>query len=118
MTPVSGLRVLRHPRPGTAEVSLRHVSGWLIGGCGSSNLTVTNAVPQRFERTARYPPPTDPGVCQRALALVPDGWDSLSVRQGFCSFAREAWPLARTHVRHVFPLKGGLARDPRGLLMA
>jgi hypothetical protein len=34
--PVSGLRFLWHPRPGTAEVSLRHVFGWLIGGCRSS----------------------------------------------------------------------------------
>ena len=41
---VSGLRFLLHPRPGTAEVSLRHIFGWVSGGCRSSNLTVNNAV--------------------------------------------------------------------------
>src|SRR5262249_30874776 len=30
---------LRHLRPGIAEVSLRHLFGWVVGGCGSSNLT-------------------------------------------------------------------------------
>src|SRR5215471_2945200 len=45
MLPVPGLRFLQHLRPGTAEVSLRHLSGSVIGGCGSSDLTVDNAVP-------------------------------------------------------------------------
>jgi uncharacterized protein (DUF736 family) len=51
----------------------------------------------------------------RALSSVRDGWDRLSVRQSFRSFAHEAWPLAQTHVCHVFSLTGCLARDPRGL---
>jgi hypothetical protein len=64
------------------------------------------------------PQATDPGVGGVSDGLCPDGRDRLSVRQGFCSFARKAGPLAWTDVFHVFSLQGCLARDPRGLFMA
>ena len=106
MTPVSGLRVLQRLRPGTAEVSLRHVSGWVIGGCRSSNLTVSNAALANASIDRhRYPQPTAPVSAERALGLVPGWLGRLSVRQGFCSSAREARPLARPHVCRVFSLK-------------
>ena len=104
MLPVPGLRFLQHLRPGTAEVALRYIFG--LGD--RQMLIVKSDRQQRGPREAsiqrhRYPQPTDPGVCMRALGLVPDGCDRPSVRQGFCSFAREAWPLARTHACHAFP---------------
>ena len=112
--PASCRCFLRHPRPGKAEVSLRHLSGSVIGGCRSSNLDLErrDARNASIERH-RYPQPTDSCVSMRALGLVPDGKGRLSVRQGFCSFAREAWPLARTHACHVFSLTSCPARDPR-----
>ena len=119
MTPVSGLHFLRRARPGTAEVSLRHVSGWVIGGCGSSNLTVSNAAlaTASIERH-RCPQPTDPGVCNASAGADP-GWLRPPFRTPGFLFLR---PSRRTscadHVCHVFSLQGCLARDPRGLLMA
>jgi hypothetical protein len=93
--------------------------GWVIGGCRSSNLTVSNAVIAALRSNGTAIRRRQTLVSgRRVLALVPDCGDRLSVRQGFCSFAHEAWPLARTHACHVFSLRGCLARDPRGLLMA
>jgi len=104
---------------GRSQVSLRHLSGSVIGGCQSSNLTVNNAGLARLQSNGTAIRSRQTQVSRRqALTLVPDGWDRLSVRQGFRSFARKAWPLARTHVCHVFSLTGCSARDPRGLLMA
>src|SRR5258708_30804622 len=74
MLPVQARRFPRHLRPGTAEVSLRHVSGWVIGGCRSSNLTVSNAALANASIDRhRYPQPTDPSVC-RASAGAGSGW--------------------------------------------
>ena len=112
MAPVSGFRFLRHPRPETAKVSLRY-----IFGLGDRRVPIVKSDrEQRGPREAsiqrhRYPQPTDPVSGRRTLGPVPDGSGRLSVRQGFCSFAREAWPLARTYVCHVFSLQGCLARD-------
>jgi len=53
------------------------------------NLTVNNAAPATLRSSG-----TDirsrqtPVSAMRALGLVPDSWDRLSVRQRFCSFAR------------------------------
>ncbi len=67
MLPVPGLRFLPHPRPGTAEVSLRHIFGSVIGGCRSSSPTADNAVIAALRATA--PIAADrPGVQGRALA--------------------------------------------------
>jgi hypothetical protein len=114
MLPVPGLRFLRHRRPGTAEVSLS-----LCLRLGDRRLSIVKSHrDQRGHRSASmewhlYPQPTAPVSGRRALALVPDRGDRLSARQGFCSFAREAWPLARTHIRHVFSLHGCPARPAR-----
>jgi hypothetical protein len=104
MTPVSGLHFLRRARPGTAEVSLRHVSGWLIGGCRSSNLTVSNAA-LASASIEQHRCPLNPVSAMRAQGLIPDGCDRFSVRQGFCSFARRAGPLARTMSATSSPCK-------------
>jgi len=119
MLPVPGLRFLQQLRPGTAEVSLRYIFG--LGD--RQMLIVKSDREQRGPREAsiqrhRYLQPTDPGVCGASAGLVPDGWSCLSVREGFCSFAREASPLARTHACHVFSLQGCLTRNRRDLLMA
>src|SRR5260221_8339420 len=61
MLPVRGRCFLQHLRLGTAEVSLHHIFGWVIGGCRSSSLTVSErGPPKRTDRTTRYPQPTDP----------------------------------------------------------
>src|SRR5713226_2255857 len=98
MTPVSGLHFLRRARPGTAEVSLRHVSGWVIGGCRSSNLTVSNAALANASIDRhRYPQPTDPSVCRASAGPGPgDGW--------------AAFPYARVSVPP--PVKPGLLHGP------
>jgi hypothetical protein len=118
MTPFSGLRFLRHRRPGTAEVSRRHIFGLRDRQMPIVKSDREQGGPRNgsIERH-RYPQPTDP-VLDATVGLGPGWLGTLSVRQGFCSFAREAWPLARAHVCHVFSLRGCLARDPRGLFMA
>lgn len=74
MLPVPGLRFGQHLRPGTAEVSLRH-----IFGLGDRQMRIVKSDrEQRGPREAsiqrhRYPQPTDSGVLGRALTLVPDG---------------------------------------------
>src|SRR5260370_23098949 len=119
MTPVPGLHFLRRAGPGTAEVSLRHVSGWVIGGCRSSNLTVSNpALASASVQRHRCPQPTEPGVCNATPGADP-GWLRPPFRTPGFLFLRPSRPTSfADQVCHVFSLQGCLALDLRGLLIA
>jgi hypothetical protein len=106
MLPVPGLCFLRRLRPGTAEVSRRYIFGLR----DRQMLIVKSDREQPRPRSAsierrHYLRTIDPGLWEARAGLVPDGWDRLSVRQGFCSFARRAGPLARTMSATASPCK-------------
>jgi hypothetical protein len=117
MTPISGRRVLRHPRPWTAEFSLRHVSGFVIGKCRSPNLTVNNAFLKALRSNCTTIRSREPLVSvARALAWCRMAATALLYARVSVPSPVEPGPLARTHVCHVFSLTSCRARDPRGLL--
>src|SRR5262245_9258881 len=98
--PVPDLRILRHLRPRTAEVSLRHIFGWVTSGCRSSSLN--NAVPQGFGRTA----PLSAGGRLRCPEGVCLPWSPI---------ARTAFLFARVSVPS--PVEPGLLHGPMSAIL-